>query len=378
MSHFFANPLSVLLADTIPREVQKQPHLCEAIRNLPSFQRSVLHMTSIILIVLLSAYSHVEALLEVRDTTGSSKLLDDDEYLMAEAQKHVTLGQKAMKKFFETVCLISDVVGLLKTSKGISFTDLAIQALQGELLESKVIGDMLTAIKKMPSDSLNDLLGTVPDNVAELVTFRNELDKLIDNKQGDGPLRSQYDESHTTHKTTVVGQRVRLTKGRAKLSQEDSEYTSFVNRLHDAIVDYLSDVLIQPDDLFMNEAFLNDHKSPIKDTFSPRGRFAIERSLSAPSDYLGSKSDEDNALSPTEPAVTILYQLYMESGAFVNIYDLWRAFYMIIGGEDGENCEERLALALFYRALSELKMMGMVKPTRKKLDHLAKSTWTGL
>ena len=378
MSHFFANPLSVLLADAIPREVQRQPHLCEAIRNLPSFQRSVLHMIPGILTVSLSANSHVEDLLEDKDTTGSSRLLNDDGYLMAEAQTHVALGQKAMKLIFETVCWISDVVGLLKASKGFNTTDLAIQALQGELLESKVIGDMLAAIKKMPSDSLNDLLGTVPDNVTEIVTFRDELDKLINKKQGDGPLRSQYDESHTTHKTTVVGQMVRLTKGRAKLSQDDSEYTSFVNRLHDAVVDYLSDVLIQPDDLFMNEAFVNDHKSPIKDTFSPRGRFAIERSLSAPSDYLGSKSDKDTALSPTEPAVAILYQLYMESGAFVNIYDLWRAFYMIIGGEDGENCEERLALALFYRALSELKMMGMVKPTRKKLDHLAKSTWTGL
>ena len=323
--------------------------------------------------------SHVEDLLEDKDSIRARKLLDDDSYLMTEAQKYVSLGQKTMKLIFETVYWTSDVLRFVKTSNNVSSTDLAIQALQGELLESKVILDMLAAIKKLPSDSLKDLLGVVQDNVVEVGTFQKELDILIENKQGDGPLRSQYDESHTTHKTAIVGQRVRLTKGKAKLSQEDSEYTTLVDRFHDAIVDFLSDTLIQPDKLFMHEAFINDHKSPIKDTFSPRGRFAIERSLSAPSDYLGSKSNEDLAhLSAAEPAVAILYQLYMESGAFVNIYDLWRAFFMIIGGEDEEHCEERLALALFYRALSDLKMMGMVKPTRKKPDHLAKSTWTGL
>lgn len=284
-----------------------------------------------------------------------------------------------MKQIFETIDWVSNVVGFTRASKAISSTDLSIQALHGELLDSRVIDDMLTAIKKLPSDSFKNLLKILPNNVIEADTFLEELDTLLENKKGAGPLRSQYDEFHTTHKTTVVGQRVGLTKGKAKLSKEDSEYTTVVDRLHSEIAEYLSAVLIQPDSLFMHEVFLNDHKSPIKDTFSPRVRYAIERSLSAPSDYLGNKSDDAvESLSASEPAVSILYQLYMESGAFVNIYDLWRAFYMIIGEGGEEGLEERLALALFYRALSELKMMGMVRSTRKKPDHLAKSTWTGL
>lgn len=36
------------------------------------------------------------------------------------------------------------------------------------------------------------------------------------------------------------------------------------------------------------------------------------------------------------------------------------------------------ARALFSRALAELKYMGMVKNSRKKVDHLAKLSWKGL
>lgn len=38
MAHFFANPLSVLLAGEI-QGGKLQPELCEAIRNTPSFRK---------------------------------------------------------------------------------------------------------------------------------------------------------------------------------------------------------------------------------------------------------------------------------------------------------------------------------------------------
>lgn len=34
--------------------------------------------------------------------------------------------------------------------------------------------------------------------------------------------------------------------------------------------------------------------------------------------------------------------------------------------------------ALFYRALAEMKFLGLVKYTKKKTDHLAKLAWKGL
>lgn len=40
MSHFYANPFSVLLADNV-EEMEFQPEFYEAVRNLESFRRSV-------------------------------------------------------------------------------------------------------------------------------------------------------------------------------------------------------------------------------------------------------------------------------------------------------------------------------------------------
>lgn len=101
----------------------------------------------------------------------------------------------------------------------------------------------------------------------------------------------------------------------------------------------------------------------------------------------------------------MLYQLHVESGAVINVADLWSAFYSIMGKEDCEDEEadqqsvlyvcfpfcvrihegllfELLAnlffRALFSRGLAELKYIGMIRSSRKKADHLTKLLWKGL
>lgn len=45
-------------------------------------------------------------------------------------------------------------------------------------------------------------------------------------------------------------------------------------------------------------------------------------------------------MSATQPATAVLYQLYLESGALVNVADLWAAFFAILGKKDEEDAEE--------------------------------------
>ena len=101
--------------------------------------------------------------------------------------------------------------------------------------------------------------------------------------------------------------------------------------------------------------------------------------MANPFDYLTSSNDPGNArISAKQPATAILYQLYLESGALVNIHDLWQTFYSVFESQQGDACDERLVMALFYSALSDLRSFGMVKNSRKKTDHLSKSVWMGL
>jgi origin recognition complex subunit 3 len=70
--------------------------------------------------------------------------------------------------------------------------------------------------------------------------------------------------------------------------------------------------------------------------------------------------------------------MYLETGSLINIFDLWSAFFEMVGGGEEQKCDERDALVLFYRALADLKSLGMVKQSKKKADHVAKVAWKGL
>jgi origin recognition complex subunit 3 len=171
---------------------------------------------------------------------------------------------------------------------------------------------------------------------------------------------------------------VQLSKDRSILSKQDSIFTTIVDHLVNLLMEYFH--FQNPQDLFLNEIWLFDSKSPTREVFTPRPRHAIERALSVPHDYLGCSccKASDEGLSSSQPPTAILYQLYLETGGLINVFDLWSAFYTIMGSGDGDGLDERSSLALFYKALADLRLMGMVKQSRKKTDHLAKLAWKGV
>jgi origin recognition complex subunit 3 len=155
----------------------------------------------------------------------------------------------------------------------------------------------------------------------------------------------------------------------------------------------------------MNEAFVYNLRTPLFGAFTPRPRYAIERALDRPGDYLGceccTRDDQlaDGIGTDKLPPTSLLWQLWCEAGSIVNVRDLWEAFCAAIVDRENEDegdeeeaegrthadrsgissgIDERMALALFYRSLAELRMLGFIKPTKKKVDCLAKAAWKGL
>lgn len=309
-------------------------------------------------------------------------LLNDDTFLLQEAKRHLKAGQKKMRRLFQSVRAVSASLRFLKLFKEANISDLSVSALAGQLQSSPIIKDIFMATRKLDSEALQNLLASLTSllvDSCELRKVQEDLQSLVKSNKDIGPLRSEYDNRHLVMQTTVVEQRVKLRKAKAKLSKQEIEYTEIVDRFHASFEALLKETLIKPQDLFLHEVFVFDLKHPLRDAFTPRSRFSIERALSSPFDYLISTSDDTQGnLSETQPTTAILYQLYLESGCLVNVYDLWRAFYTIVSGEEGERYDERMAFTLFYRALSELKLLGMVKSSRKKIDHIGKTAWKGL
>ncbi|KAB8257530.1 origin recognition complex subunit 3 N-terminus-domain-containing protein [Aspergillus pseudonomiae] len=363
MTHFFANPLAILLSNGVSVNMQDEK-LCEAIRNLPSFRRFCEH------------------LLDDASTEQVRNLLENDEFLFQQSLKYMEIGQQRMRDIFQVVKTIYLCLKSMDIRKNFTMPDLSIRALSGELQDSTCMDDLLRGLKTLDSSKLKEFLTFLPQNLTDCLEFqeiKKDFEALVQTYQGTEPLRSEYDSHNSIVATTVVQQRVKLSKSKAKLPQQNIEYTKVIDRVHALSERYFVETLVRPQDLFLHEAFLLDMKNPLKEIFSPRPRFAIERALANPFDYLMSMSDRVEAkISARQPATAILYQLYLESGALVNVYDLWQAFYAVFESEQGNACDERMTMTLFYRAVSELKALGMLKSSRKKVDHAAKSAWIGL
>ncbi|KAE8390696.1 origin recognition complex subunit 3 N-terminus-domain-containing protein [Aspergillus alliaceus] len=364
MTHFFANPLAMLLSDDVSVNMQNGK-LCEAIRNLPSFRRFCEH------------------LLDDESSEKVRKLLESDDFLFQQSLEYLKTGQQRMRDIFEAVKAIHLGLNNLKISRKSTMLDLSIRALSGDLQDSTYMDDLLRGLKSLDSYNLKDFLAVMPQALTDRLEdqeIQKDFETLVQTYHGTVPLRSEYDNHNSILATaTVVQQRVKLSKSRAKLSQHNIEYTKIIDRIHALSERFFTETLVKPQDLFLHEAFLLDMKNPLKEIFSPRPRFAIERALANPFDYLISTSENSEAkISAQQPATAILYQLYLESGALVNVHDLWQAFYAVFESEQGDACDERMAMTLFYRAVSELKALGMFKSSRKKVDHAAKTAWIGL
>lgn len=289
-----------------------------------------------------------------------------------------------MRKLFSTARLVQTVQGVLQTSKPSgSSTELFLRTISGDLQGSPLIEGILSKITQSDSVVFAQILSVFKESkdVIDVAPYGNALESLLSTHDSTAILRSKHDTQNSTLETTITKSRVNLTKVKKQVSAQDMEYTDLLERFASDLETAFTSTLINPQDLFLHEVFLFDFRNPLKDSFAPRARFSIERALSNPFDYLSSTTgpDEVSSLSAKQPETAILYQLYLESGPLVNIFDLWKAFLTIVSGDDGDDGDdERTSLMLFYRALSELKALGMMKPSRKKIDHVSKSSWQGL
>ncbi|KAH6854476.1 origin recognition complex subunit 3 N-terminus-domain-containing protein [Chaetomium sp. MPI-CAGE-AT-0009] len=376
MCHFYANPLSVLLASdgSLDRKLLQPEHI-EAVRTLDSFK------------------AEAEAAVDARQLNHAQSLIEDDEYLVGQILEQGEKRQSYLLRLLRALHLLTST-GLSSTS----FTDLYILALSDgiDIEQSSGTVPLEDAVKRQSPDEflllIDRLLSAVQTGnpelgldgwesdaeefVTSLTDLRDEVDGLIDRSKNNGTaLKSKYSAQSRVMRTTVVAQKVQLSRDSATLSEEDKAYTNAI----DALLGLLSQALqCDPaNNLFLHEVWVFDSKSPYRDVFVPRPGATFGRALSRPHDYLACAccGEANGGLGSTLPATAILYHLYLEAGALINVADLWSAYYALVGEESDVGLDERTALVCFYRALAELRMMGFVKQSKKKADHVAKLKW---
>lgn len=267
-------------------------------------------------------------------------------------KSQVTQGQEALRRLINAVDTIHTLQTYLATTQQPARSTLLVDALAGQLHESVAERTMLLSLRKCNSDTLVEALtkllliteGNFNDSCKLLL---EELERLLES-QGNGgtTFRSEEDINNSTLRTTVIAKKVELSKQKSTLTKGDAAYSSILRRFAEAFEGYMAESLVDPKNLVFNEIFIYDMKSPHRDVFTPKPRFAVERALAAPHDYLDCSccapdngDGDENTLASTQPSTAILYQLYLESGALINVSDLRSAFVAIIGGDSQDEIQ---------------------------------------
>ncbi|KAJ5038766.1 uncharacterized protein L3040_006446 [Drepanopeziza brunnea f. sp. 'multigermtubi'] len=379
MCHFYGNPLSIFtgVSDDDDASIMNlvQPQHLELIRMLPSFRK-------------LS-----EDLVDAGETNEVQNLLEDDKTLLREVLNRLQSGNAEITRVLRAMHLVA-----ICSLKPVTMIELYITVFQGNFIDSDFIRSILDSVKRMAPEDLVEFIRKIRDRIHEgflpmdldgwadhdaefvgdLAEVQTQISSLLEDSKANGkPVRSSYAIHSKGVRTTVIAQRVQLSYEKSMLSGQDKEFTTLVDRLSQILLDYFT--IENPREIFLNEVWLFNSTSPYTQYFTPRPRENIEQALSAPYHYLNCQCCEPSeGLSSTHPATAILYQMYLETGSLINIFDLWSAFLEMISGGDDQKVDERDALVLFYMALADLKSLGMIKQSKKKADHLAKVAWKGL
>ncbi|ODA81974.1 hypothetical protein RJ55_00479 [Drechmeria coniospora] len=380
MCHFYANPLSLTIYPDAWKGDLVQPQLIESLRNVPSFR------------------SHVEAAVELGDESSlahAKSLIEDDDYLLAKVRD----GGKERQRWFGSALrflLILEAAGAQHGAFSRAYVSVMAKGVQISE-QSEIVG----CIRRMGAEELAAFIARVASLLREgeaslhLDASEEEgdielqaalesrlvgLETLRATAEREGfALRSKYNGQSKVMRTTVIAQRVQLSQDSAALRDEDKKLTEIVDEVTEMLATHFSRP--HASDVLFSESWLYDSRTVGREVFVPRPRAVFERCLGRPHDYLACtccKADE-GGLQPTLPATSILYQLYLETGSLINASDLWSAFHALVSGrkadDDGEDGDEGRTLVAFYRGLAELRALGFVRASRKKVDHMAKVRW---
>ena len=238
--------------------------------------------------------SWVEALLHgpepqphlVRDLLSSDRVLYDT------IVENVRSGQSVLATLSAAAFALSLLREALQMSSHIPLSSIWVRAASGEISGSPLLRETMLYLKKVSSDKMGEVLASFKQAESvyldvDISAYQKELEELLKKSDTTTPLRTQDDVRIGSLRTTVVAQKVELSKHKAALSEQDKAYSDLISRLHDDLENYFTTTFIDPKALFLSEILIYDFRSPHTEVFQPKPRFALERALSAPHDYLG-------------------------------------------------------------------------------------------
>ncbi|NXH18952.1 ORC3 protein, partial [Bucco capensis] len=378
VEHFYSQPLSVLccqLADAKMRANTLSHDQCENIRRLPSFRRYVESQVSEKQIALLTADSCLKETVQ--------KLLED---LHVYQENYVPVLR----------CLHVFTSSLPKYPLGKQIRELHCTCLEDQVWETEEYESSLQLARML---NKSDLVTMLQQCVEIFVSSSGkEFDKTVEKLREFLTRFQTLEEAFQERDVSASPQKelqkktdlYHLQKTLLELKETRRSKLTRFETLRLEVVDYLDSLvrkyLLPADHKPLHEIVFFNTASVLREHLNAAPRIAVHAALNNPYCYLKNKAlkSDGGSISNKAPDICLAYRLHLECGRLINLVDWLEAFSTVVMAAERPNADaasseqdDDIIHARFIRAVSELELLGFIKPSKQKTDHVARLTWGG-
>ncbi|XP_061062726.1 origin recognition complex subunit 3 isoform X6 [Eubalaena glacialis] len=381
LEHFYSQPLSVLCCN-LPEAKRRINFLsdnqCENIRRLPSFRRYV----------------------EKQASEKQVALLTNERFLKEETQSLLeNLHVYHTNYFLVLRCLHQFTSSLPKYPLGRQIRELYCTCLEKNILDSEEYASALQLLRMLAKDELMAMLqkcfkvfksssekqlGNTAKRIEEFLAQFQSLDAEAkeeeeDTSESQSKGLQKTDLYHLQKSLLEMKELRRTSKRQTKFEVLREQLVSFIDSL-------VREYLLLPETQPLHEVLYFSAAHTLRQHLNAAPRIALHTALNNPYYYLKNEAlrSEEGCIPNVAPDICIAYKLHLECSRLINLVDWSEAFATVVTAAEKMDAnsvtsEERNEIihARFIRAVSELELLGFIKPTKQKTDHVARLTWGG-
>ncbi|XP_027551433.1 origin recognition complex subunit 3 isoform X2 [Neopelma chrysocephalum] len=380
VEHFYSQPLSVLCCQLV--DLQKRVHSlshdqCENIRRLPSFRRYV----------------------EEQESGKQVALLTTDNFLKEEAQKLLEDLHVYHENYVSVLrCLYVFTSSLPKYPLGKQIRELHCACLENQVWQTEEYESSLQLARMLNKSDLVTMLQQCMEIL--LSSSGKEFDKTVEKlKKFLTQFQNLEAEAFQEQDVSISSQKelqkktdlyhLQKTLLELKESRRSKKLTKF-EMLRFEVVDFIDSLvrkyLVPADHRTLHEILYFNTAAVLRGHLNAAPRTALHTALNNPHWYLKNQAlkCDGGSISNKAPDICIVYKLHLECGRLINLVDWLEAFSTVVMAGEEPNADtassdqmDDIIHARFIRAVSELELLGFIKPSKQKTDHVARLTWGG-
>ncbi|XP_077606392.1 origin recognition complex subunit 3 isoform X2 [Crocuta crocuta] len=379
LEHFYSQSLSVLCCN-LPEAKRRINFLsenqCENIRRLPSFRRYV----------------------EKQASEKQVALLTNERFLKEEVQSLLeNLHVYHTNYFLVLRCLHQFTSSLPKYPLGRQIRELYCTCLEKNIWDSEEYASALQLLRMLAKDELMTILekcfkvfksssekqlGSTAKRIEEFLAQFQSLDEAKEEDDTSGLQSKGLQKTDLYHLQKSLLEMKELRRTSKKQTRFEVLREKVVNFIDSLVREYLLPPETQP----LHEAVYFSAAHTLRERLNAAPRIALHTALNNPYYYLKNEAlkSEEGCIPNVAPDICVAYKLHLECSRLINLVDWSEAFATVVTSAEKMDAnsitaEERNEIihARFIRAVSELELLGFIKPTKQKTDHVARLTWGG-